>query len=55
MASIDAFRTAWNKDAKPFVWAATIDPITEKIPGCRQPLEKIQPGYTSPRTRKRKN
>jgi transposase len=53
-ASIDAFLTAWNKDPKPFVWTATVESITEKLSRCRQTLETIQPGCTSPRSRKRK-
>ena len=53
-ASIDAFLTAWNKDPKPYVWTATVESITEKLARCRQTLEKIQPGCTTPRTRKRK-
>jgi hypothetical protein len=53
-ASIDAFLTAWNEDPKPFVWTATVESITEKLSRCRQTLEKIQPGSTSPRSRKRK-
>jgi transposase len=52
--SIDAFLTAWNNDPKPFVWTATVESITEKLSRCRQTLEKIQPGCTGPRTRKRK-
>jgi transposase len=53
-ASIDAFLRTWNKDPKPFVWTATVDSIIEKLSRCRRTLEKIQPGCTSPRTRKRK-
>jgi transposase len=53
-ASIDAFLVAWNKDPKPYVWTATVESITEKLSRCRQTLEKIQPGCTSPRARKRK-
>lgn len=53
-ASIDAFLKAWNEDPNPFVWTATVESITEKLSRCRQTLEKIQPGCTSPRTRKRK-
>ena len=53
-ASIDAFLTAWNKDPKPFVWTATVESITEKLSRCRRTLEQIQPGCTSPRSRKRK-
>ena len=53
-SSIDAFLKAWNEDPKPFVWTATVESITEKLSRCRQTLEKIQPGCTSPRTRKRR-
>jgi transposase len=53
-ASINAFLAAWNKEPKPYVWTATVDSIMEKLSRCRQTLEKIQPGCTSPRTRKRK-
>jgi hypothetical protein len=53
-ASIDAFLKAWNEEPNPFVWTATVESITEKLSRCRQTLEKIQPGCTSPRTRKRK-
>jgi transposase len=53
-ASINAFLKVWNEDPKPFVWTATVESITEKLSRCRQTLEKILPGCTSPRTRKRK-
>jgi transposase len=53
-AAIDAFLTAWNKDPKPFVWTATVESITEKLSRCRRTLEKIQPGCTSPRRRKKR-
>jgi transposase/DNA-binding CsgD family transcriptional regulator len=53
-ASIEAFLTAWNKDPKPFVWTATVESITEKLYRCRQTLEKIQPGCTTAKSRKRK-
>jgi transposase len=53
-ASIDAFLTAWNKDPQPFVWTATVESITAKLSRCRQTLEIIQPGCTSPRARNRK-
>jgi hypothetical protein len=52
--AIDEFLTAWNKNPKPFVWTATVESITEKLSRCRRTLEQIQPGCTSPRTRKRK-
>jgi hypothetical protein len=52
-ASIEAFLVAWNNDPKPFVWTATVESIQEKLTRCRQTLEKIQPGSTSPKSRKR--
>jgi hypothetical protein len=54
-AAIEAFLTVWNQDPQPFVWTATVESITEKLSRCRQTLEKIQPGCTSTRTKKRKN
>jgi transposase len=53
-AAIEAFLTAWNEDPKPFVWTATVESITEKLSRCRQTLETIQPGCTTPRRRRRK-
>src|ERR1700677_3991996 len=53
-SAIDAFLAAWNNEPKPFVWTATVESITEKLSRCRQTLEKIQPGCTIPRTRKKK-
>ena len=53
-SSIEAFLHAWNLDPKPFVWTATVESIQEKLTRCRQTLEQIQPGCTSPKTRKRK-
>ncbi len=44
---------AWNEDPKPFVWTATVESIMEKLSRCRQTLEKIQPGCTLPRSRKK--
>ena len=53
-ASIDAFLKAWNQEPRPYVWTATVESITEKLSRCRRTLEKIQPGCTRPRSRKRK-
>ena len=47
-AAIDEFLKAWNEDPKPFVWRATVDSILDKLSGCRQTLEQIQPGCTAP-------
>ena len=54
IAAIDEFLGAWNKKPKPLVWTATVDSIVEKLKRCRQTLEQIQPGSTSPRLRKQK-
>src|SRR4051794_22746370 len=51
-ASIEAFLKAWNEDPKPFVWTATLESIQEKLTRCRRTLEQIQPGCTSPKSRK---
>ena len=53
-SSIEAFLLAWNQNPKPFVWTATVESIQEKLNRCRQTLEQIQPGCTSPKSRKRK-
>src|SRR3954464_14987393 len=53
-ASIEAFLTVWNQDPKPFVWTATVESIQQKLTRCRQTLEQIKPGCTSPKSRKRK-
>ncbi len=52
--AIHAFLSAWNKDPKPFVWTATVESITNKLSRCRRTLEQIQPGCTTPRTRRKK-
>jgi len=53
-ASIGAFLKAWNQDPKPFVWTATVESIQEKLNRRRRTLEEIQPGCTSPKSRRRK-
>ena len=53
-SSIEAFLLAWNQNPKPFVWTATVESIQEKLTRCRRTLEQIQPGCTSPKSRKRK-
>ncbi|NKE73833.1 IS630 family transposase [Nitrospiraceae bacterium HYJII51-Mn-bac16s-1-B09] len=52
--AIGEFMAAWNENPKPFVWTATVESIVEKLSRCRQTLEKIQPGCTLPRSRKKK-
>ena len=51
--AIAEYLDAWNEDPKPFVWTATVESIMEKLSRCRQTLEKIQPGCTLPRSRKK--
>jgi len=50
--AIDEFITVWNEKPKPFIWTATVDSIVEKLSRCKQTLEKIVPGCTSPRSTK---
>jgi transposase len=51
--AIAEYLDAWNEDPRPFVWTATVESIMEKLSRCRQTLEKIQPGCTLPRSRKK--
>lgn len=53
IAAIEEFLAAWNQNPKPFVWTATLDSIVAKLARCRQTLERIQPGCTAPKSRKR--
>ena len=53
IAAINQFLEAWNENPKPFVWTATVDSIVAKLARCRQTLEQIQPGCTTPKRRKR--
>jgi transposase len=53
IAAIEDFLAAWNQNPNPFVWTATADSIVAKLARCRQTLEKIQPGCTAPKSRKR--
>jgi transposase len=52
--AIEEFLAVWNDSPKPFVWTATVDSILEKLSRCRQTLEQIQPGCTSPRRKRQK-
>ena len=55
VVAINEFLAAWNEAPKPFVWTATVESIMEKLSRCRQTLERIQPGSTLPKVRKRKS
>jgi transposase len=55
VAAIQEFLSAWNENPRPFVWTATVDSIVAKLSRCRQTLERIQPGCTTPKTRKQKS
>jgi transposase len=52
--AINEFLAAWNEKPRPFIWTATVESILGKLARCRQTLEQIQPGCTTPKTRKRK-
>ena len=52
--AIARFLEAWNDNPQPFVWTATVDSIQAKLARCRQTLEQIRPGYTAPRSIKKK-
>jgi len=52
LASITAFLSAWNENPKHSIWTATVESIEEKLSRYRE-LSRIQPGCTSPKTRKR--
>ena len=54
VAAIDEYMQAWNINPKSFIWTATVDSIIEKLSRCKQTLEKILPGCTLPRSRKRR-
>lgn len=54
IAAINEFLAAWNEKPRSFVWTATVESIVAKLARCRQTLERIQPGCTAPKTRKRK-
>ena len=54
VAAIEEYLAAWNTKPKPFIWTATVESIIEKLTHCKQTLERIQPGCTLPRTRKKK-
>ena len=51
IAAINEFLAAWNEKPKPFVWTATVESIVAKLARCRQTLEQIQPGCTTPSRR----
>lgn len=52
IGAIEEFLETWNQNPEPFVWTATVESIMAKLSGCRQTLERIQPGCTLPRQRK---
>lgn len=53
-STIAQFLEAWNDNPQPFVWTATVESIQAKLARCRQTLERIKPGCTAPRSRKKK-
>jgi hypothetical protein len=51
--AIEAFMQAWNQNARPFVWSATVKDIIKKIDRARVKMEEIKPGFTQPRRKKK--
>ena len=51
--AIAAYLQSWNEAPTPFVWTATVESIMAKITKCRDALEKIDPGCTLPKRRKK--
>jgi transposase len=54
IGAINEFMERWNENPRPFVWTATVESILAKLRGCRRTLERIQPGITKPRLRKKR-
>lgn len=50
--AITEFMEAWNTNPTPFVWTASVESILEKLTRCRRRLEQVQPGCTTPKSRK---
>ena len=48
------FLEDWDEPPKPFVWTGAAESILAKLPRCRQTLEKVWPGSTWLRSRKKK-
>jgi transposase len=51
--AIDEFMWAWNENPKPFIWTASVGQIIEKIGRARTKMERIKPGSTLPRAKKK--
>jgi transposase len=51
--AIDAFMQTWNQNPKPFLWTASVGQIIEKIERARAKMEKIKPGSTLPRGKRK--
>jgi transposase len=52
--AIEQFLQAWNEAPRPFVWTATVEKIMAKIERARQKLEKIKPGWSKRKKRKKR-
>ena len=51
--AIEEFLRAWNRVPNPFIWTATVEDIIKKIDRARAKVEKINPGSTLPRGKKK--
>lgn len=51
--AMDEFLTAWNDAPEPFIWTVTVEEMIEKIGRARAKMERLKPGSTLPRGKKR--
>jgi transposase len=51
--AIERFLKAWNEAPRPFVWTATVERIMAKMERARQCLDKIKPGWTLRKKRRK--
>jgi transposase len=52
--AIEEFLDAWNEAPRPFVWTAAVGKIMAKVERARQKLEKIKPGWSQRKKRKKR-
>jgi transposase len=51
--AIENFLAHWNQNPRPFVWTATVTRIMEKLQRAKAALERIEPGCTTRKPRKK--
>jgi len=52
--AVDEFIKCWNDSPRPFVWTASVESILEKMRKAKRTLEKIEPGCTGLKKRKKR-